>query len=48
MKKYFCLFIGVFFLLITFITHTSLFSFGFISGAGLVGYMLLNDEKRGE
>lgn len=44
-KKKFCLFIGMLGLILPLITHISLWSFGFISGFGLAGWMLLPDEK---
>ena len=43
-KKNFCLFVGVLGLILPLITHISLWSFGFISGLGLAGWMLLPNK----
>lgn len=47
-KKTFCLICGLFGLILPLITHISLWSFGFISGLGLAGWMLLSDDDKEE
>lgn len=44
-EKKFCLLIGFTGLILSLITHISLWSFGFISGLGFTGWMLLPDKK---
>ena len=44
-KKKFCLIVGILFLILSLITHTSCFTFGFISGIGLAGWKLLPDKE---
>lgn len=43
--RYSCLFIGLAFLLLSVITHISCFSFGFMSGIGFAGWMLLTNKN---
>ena len=47
-KKKFCLFVGLVGLVLPVMFHISLWSFGFMSGLGLAGWMLLPDEKEEE
>lgn len=44
-EKKFCLVIGLAGLILPLITHYSCWSFGFIGGLGLAGWMLLSDDK---
>lgn len=44
-KKKFCLLMGFTFLMLPLITPCSYFSFGFVSGLGFAGWMLLPDEE---
>ena len=43
--KKFCLFVAIVFMILSLTTHISCFSFGFMAGIGLAGWMLLPDEK---
>lgn len=45
-EKKFCLLIGFVGLILPLITHISLWSFGFISGLGFAGWMLLPDKNK--
>ena len=45
-EKKFCLLIGFIGLILPLITHISLWSFGFISGLGFAGWMLLPDKSK--
>ena len=45
-EKKFCLLIGFTGLILPLITHISLWSFGFISGLGFAGWMLLPDKNK--
>lgn len=45
-EKKFCLLIGFVGLILPLITHISLWSFGFISGLGFAGWMLLPDKSK--
>ena len=44
-EKKFCLFIAFVFMILSLTTHISCFSFGFMVGIGLAGWMLLPDKK---
>lgn len=44
-KKKFCLFVGLVGLVLPVMFHISLWYFGFMSGLGLAGWMLLLDEE---
>lgn len=44
-EKKFCLFISLVGLVLPVMFHISLWSFGFMSGLGLAGWMLLPDKK---
>ncbi len=43
--KKFCLLVGVVFLILSLVTHISCFTFGFMSGIGVAGWMCLPDKE---
>ena len=43
-EKKFCLFVAIAYALISLITHTSCFRYGFIVGAAFSGFLLLKDK----
>ena len=43
--KKFCLLVGVVFLILSLVTHISCFTFGFMSGIGVTGWMCLPDKE---
>jgi capsule polysaccharide export protein KpsC/LpsZ len=43
--KKFCLLVGMIFLILSLVTHISCFSFGFMSGIGVAGWMCLPDKE---
>ena len=45
-ERKFCLIIGVTFLILSLVTHISCFTFGFMSGICLAGWMLLPYKER--
>ena len=47
-EKKFCLLIGLVGLVLPVMFHISLWSFGFMSGLGLAGWMLLPDKKESD
>ena len=47
-EKKFCLFVGLVGLVLPVMFHISLWSFGFMSGLGLAGWMLLPDKKESD
>lgn len=45
-EKKFCLMVGLFGLTLPLISHYSCWSFGFMSGLGIAGWMLLPDKEK--